>query len=229
MQTTAVRYQVRPMDLGDISQVMEIEEESFLNMWPAMAFKRDIQHNRLARYLVVVEQREGAEEAAVPPAEGEQGEVPVPPVGVGRWLGELNRLFGSEEEESETSREPIVGFVGVWLTLDEAHIVTIAVRESHRGRGIGELLLIAAIALATLNDQDVVTLEVRASNQAAQALYEKYGFKKVGVRHRYYSDNHEDAVIMTTDSIHAAPYRELCQRLRREHRERCSDYELNFN
>ncbi len=228
MQTTAVRYQVRPMDLGDISQVMEIEEESFLNMWPAMAFKRDIQHNRLARYLVVVEQREGAEEAAAPPAEGEPGEVPVPPVGVGRWLGELNRLFGSEEEV-EASREPIVGFVGVWLTLDEAHIVTIAVRESHRGRGIGELLLIAAIALATLNDQDVVTLEVRASNQAAQALYEKYGFKKVGVRHRYYSDNHEDAVIMTTDSIHAAPYRELCQRLRREHRQRCGDYELNFN
>ena len=228
MQTTAVRYQVRPMDLGDISQVMEIEEESFLNMWPAMAFKRDIQHNRLARYLVVVEQREGAEEAAAPPAEGEPGEVPVPPVGLGRWLSELNRLFGSEEEV-EASREPIVGFVGVWLTLDEAHIVTIAVRESHRGRGIGELLLIAAIALATLNDQDVVTLEVRASNQAAQALYEKYGFKKVGVRHRYYSDNHEDAVIMTTDSIHAAPYRELCQRLRREHRQRCGDYELNFN
>ena len=228
MQTTAVRYQVRPMDLGDISQVMEIEEESFLNMWPAMAFKRDIQHNRLARYLVVVEQREGAEEAAAPPADGEPGEVPVPPVGVGRWLGELKRLFGSEEEV-EASREPIVGFVGVWLTLDEAHIVTIAVRESHRGRGIGELLLIAAIALATLNDQDVVTLEVRASNQAAQALYEKYGFKKVGVRHRYYSDNHEDAVIMTTDSIHAAPYRELCQRLRREHRQRCGDYELNFN
>jgi ribosomal-protein-alanine N-acetyltransferase len=227
MQTTAVRYQVRPMDLGDISQVMEIEEESFLNMWPATAFKRDIQHNRLARYLVVVEQREGAEEAAVPPADAEPSEVPVPPVGLGRWLDELKRLFGSEEVE--TSREPIVGFVGVWLTLDEAHIVTIAVRESHRGRGIGELLLIAAIALATLNDQDVVTLEVRASNQAAQALYEKYGFKKVGVRHRYYSDNHEDAVIMTTDSIHSAPYRELCQRLRREHRERCGDYKLNFN
>jgi len=228
MQTTAVRYQVRPMDLGDISQVMEIEEESFLNMWPAMAFKRDIQHNRLARYLVVVEQREGAEEAAVPPAEREPRGAPMPPTRLGSWLGELKRLFGSEEE-SETSREPVVGFVGVWLTLDEAHIVTIAVRESHRGRGIGELLLIAAIALATLNDREVVTLEVRASNQAAQALYEKYGFRKVGVRHRYYSDNHEDAVIMTTDSIHSAPYQDLYQRLRREHRERCGYYELNFH
>jgi len=227
MQTTAVRYQVRPMDLGDISQVMEIEEESFLNMWPATAFKRDIQHNRLARYLVAVEQREGAEEAVAPLADDEPRMAPTP-LRMGRWLGELKRLFGSEEE-IETSREPIVGFVGVWLTLDEAHIVTIAVRESHRGRGIGELMLIAAIALATLNEREVIALEVRASNQAAQALYEKYGFRKVGVRHRYYSDNHEDAVIMTTDSIHSAPYQELCQRLRREHRERCGHYELNFH
>lgn len=229
MQTTTVRYQVRPMDLGDISQVMEIERESFLNMWPATAFKRDIQHNRLARYLVAVEQREGAEEAVAPPAEGEPRTAPMPPPRMGRWLGELKRLFGvEEEEEAETSGEPIVGFVGVWLTLDEAHIVTIAVRESHRGRGLGELLLIAAIALATLNDREVVTLEVRASNQAAQALYEKYGFRKVGVRHRYYSDNHEDAVIMTTDSIHSAPYQALLQRLRQEHRERCGHYELDF-
>jgi len=228
MRTTAVRYQVRPMDLGDISQVMEIERESFLDMWPTTAFKQDIQHNRLARYLVAVEQREEGEEAMAPPAEREPRGAPMPPPGLGRWLGELKRLFGGEEE-AETSREPIVGFVGVWLTPDEAHIVTIAVRESHRGRGIGELLLIAAIELATLNDREVVTLEVRASNQAAQALYEKYGFRSVGIRPRYYSDNHEDAVLMTTEPIHSAPYQALFQRLRGEHRERCGHYELNFN
>jgi len=221
---------VRPMDLGDISQVMEIEQESFLNMWPATAFKRDIKHNRLARYLVVAEQRQEAEEAVALLAERERRSAPMPPPRMGRWVGELKRLFGVEEEgEVETSREPIVGFVGVWLMPDEAHIVTIAVRESHRGRGIGELLLIAAIALATLNDREAVTLEVRASNQAAQALYEKYGFRKVGVRHRYYSDNQEDAVIMTTDSIRSDSYQALCQRLRQEHRERCGHYELNFS
>jgi len=230
MQATSVRYHVRPMDLGDISQVMEIEQESFLNMWPATAFKRDIQHNRLARYLVVAEQRQDAEEAMALLAEREPRVAPMPPPGMGRWLSELKRLFGGEEEgEVETSREPIVGFVGVWLMPDEAHIVTIAVRESHRGRGIGELLLIAAIELATLDDREVVTLEVRASNQAAQALYEKYGFRKVGVRHRYYSDNQEDAVIMTTDSIRSASYQALCQRLRQEHRERCGHYDLDFN
>src|SRR4030042_529712 len=55
MQTTATRYSVRPMDLGDISQVMEIEKDSFPSMWPSTAFKREIRHNRLARYLVAVE------------------------------------------------------------------------------------------------------------------------------------------------------------------------------
>jgi ribosomal-protein-alanine N-acetyltransferase len=230
MQAAAVRYHVRPMDLGDISQVMEIERESFLNMWPATAFKRDIQHNRLARYLVAVEQQEEAQEAMALLAERERRSAPIPPPRLGRWVGELKRLFGVEEEEgAETSREPVVGFVGVWLMADEAHIVTIAVRESHRGRGIGELLLIAAIELAALDGREVVTLEVRASNQAAQALYEKYGFKKVGVRHRYYSDNQEDAVIMTTDSIHSASYQDLWQRLRQEHRERCGHYELDLS
>jgi ribosomal-protein-alanine N-acetyltransferase len=228
MQTTAIRYQVRPMDLSDISQVMAIERESFLNMWPATAFKRDLQHNRLARYLVAVEQREETEEAVAPPVERELEETPMPRPGLRRWLGELKRLFGDEEEEGEIGREPIVGFVGVWLTPDEAHIVTIAVRETHRGRGIGELLLIAAVTLATLNEREVVTLEVRASNQAAQALYEKYGFKEVGIRHRYYSDNHEDAVIMTTEPIHSAPYQTLFERLRREHRERCGHYLFDF-
>ena len=229
MQTTTVRYQVRPMDLGDISQVMEIERESFLNMWPTTAFKRELEHNRLARYLVAVEHQGEADEAMRTVPEPAPRETPIPRPGLGRWLGELKRLFGDEEEEAAADREPIVGFVGVWLTPDEAHIVTIAVRESHRGRGIGELLLIAAIALARLNEQEVVTLEVRASNQAAQALYEKYGFKRVGVRHRYYYDNHEDAVIMTTDPIHSASYQDLFQRLRQEHRERSADYELDFD
>jgi len=151
MQATSVRYHVRPMDLGDISQVMEIEQESFLNMWPATAFKRDIQHNPLARYLVVAEQRQDAEEAMALLAERERRRAPMPPPRLGRWVGELKRLFGVEEEgEVETSREPIVGLVGVWLMPGEAHIVTIAVRESHRGRGIAPCAR-ATAAVASAN------------------------------------------------------------------------------
>src|SRR4029079_13248837 len=106
------------------------------------------------------------------------------------------------------------GYVGVWLMVDEAHIVAIAVRETYRRRGLGELLLAEAIELALDNQQENVTLEVRRSNVSAQALYEKYRFLKVGLRKRYYSDNHEDAVIMSTPPIQDASYREHLDYLR---------------
>jgi ribosomal-protein-alanine N-acetyltransferase len=229
MQTTAVRYLVRPMGLGDISQVMGIERESFPSMWPSTAFERELRHNRLARYLVVVERPADAEEApttAEAPSPGAAGESP----GLGRFLTDFRRLFGGEgEADSEATCEPIVGIVGVWLMVDEAHIVTIAVAESHRRRGIGELLLIAAIELADINDRPQVTLECRKSNEGAQALYGKYGFRRVGVRRRYYSDNQEDAVIMTTESILTRSYQALFQRLKEEHRARCGPYDLDID
>src|SRR3990170_1873406 len=197
MQTTAVRHLVRPMDLGDISQVMEIEKDSFPSSWPSTAFKREIRHNRLARYLVAVEQ-------TVPEGETQEGEPdptppsaqPLSPPRLGRWLTELRHLFGPEEEsEPAPHGDLVIGFVGVWLIADEAHIVTIAVRDSHRRRGIGELLLIAAIELALMNERDMVSLECRVSNEAAVALYDKYGFQRLGIRPHYYSDNREDAII----------------------------------
>ena len=105
----------------------------------------------------------------------------------------------------------------------EAHIVTVAVRESRRRLGIGERLLIATIELAREAGQDAVTLEVRKSNEGAQRLYEKYGFQRVGLRVRYYTDNNEDAVLMTTPDLNSPSYTELFERLRRAHREQKPD------
>ena len=119
-----------------------------------------------------------------------------------------------------------MGFVGIWLLVDEAHVVTIAVRDSHRRRGVGELLLIAAIETALRERQSVVTLECRVSNAAALRLYEKYGFEQVGLRRRYYSDNQEDGYILTASGIETPSYRRRFQRLRDEHRERWGEYEL---
>jgi ribosomal-protein-alanine N-acetyltransferase len=230
MQTTAVRHLVRPMDLGDISQVMEIEKGSFPSTWPSTAFKREIRHNRLARYLVAVEQtlHEG-ETFAGEPRPAARASQPLSPPRLGHWLTELRRLFGPEEEsESAPHGDLVTGFVGVWLIADEAHIVTIAVREGHRRRGIGELLLIAAIELALMNERDMVSLECRSSNDAAIALYDKYGFQRLGIRPHYYSDNREDAVIMTAERIELAPYQNLFRQLKEEHRQRFGHYQFDF-
>ena len=228
MQTTAVRYLVRPMNLEDIQQVMEVERESFPTMWPQTAFKRELQQNRLARYLVAVERRGPSEaEPKLPPEPKPQG-ARHEGGALGRILGDLRHMLGGQGELPPPEERPelVMGLIGVWLLPEEAHIVTVAVRESYRRRGIGELLLIAAIGLAQENGQGLVSLECRASNTAALTLYEKYGFRQVGLRPRYYSDNREDAYVLTVSAVTSEKYRSSFQRLKEENRRRWGDYEL---
>ncbi|MCD8511841.1 MAG: ribosomal protein S18-alanine N-acetyltransferase [Bacillus sp. (in: Bacteria)] len=92
--------------------------------------------------------------------------------------------------------ERIVGYNGVWVIIDEAHITNIAVHSDFRRQGIGELLLEGAIKLAKELGAKKLTLEVRVSNYAAQSMYKKKGFQNGGIRKNYYTDNQEDAQIM---------------------------------
>jgi [ribosomal protein S18]-alanine N-acetyltransferase len=87
--------------------------------------------------------------------------------------------------------------------VDEGHITTIAVRPEFRGKGLGELVLCGLVDTALEVGARIMTLEVRVSNTVAQNLYLKYGFKQSGLRRRYYSDNNEDALIMTAEAINA--------------------------
>ena len=95
----------------------------------------------------------------------------------------------------------VVAYAGIWLIVDEAHITTFAVAPAWRRRRIGERLLVAALDLSIARGAREATLEVRLSNLPARRLYEKFGFRPVGVRPRYYSDNNEDALIMTTEPL----------------------------
>ena len=90
----------------------------------------------------------------------------------------------------------VVGYGGLWLIIDEAHITNIAVREEYRKMDVGSHILSALVAISLKRDIKSMTLEVRESNVAAIRLYEKYDFKEAGVRPKYYSDNNEDAIIM---------------------------------
>ena len=112
--------------------------------------------------------------------------------------------------------DDVIGFAGLWVMVDEAHITTFAVDPRWRRRGVGERLLLALLDLAAERRAREATLEVRLSNMPARRLYEKYGFRPVGIRPRYYSDNGEDALIMTTDPLAAAAMRDRLARLRQE-------------
>jgi ribosomal-protein-alanine N-acetyltransferase len=107
----------------------------------------------------------------------------------------------------------VVAFGGLWLMVDEAHVTTFAVDPAWRRRRIGERLLVALLDVARARGAREATLEVRLSNVAARRLYEKYGFRPVGIRPRYYSDNGEDALIMTTDTLDSIGMRERLARL----------------
>jgi [ribosomal protein S18]-alanine N-acetyltransferase len=112
--------------------------------------------------------------------------------------------------------DEIVAYGGIWLMVDEAHITTFAVHPRYRRRRIGERLILALLDLARERMAREATLEVRLSNLPARRLYEKYGFRPVGIRPRYYSDNNEDALIMTTEPLELPAMRERVERLRAE-------------
>jgi ribosomal-protein-alanine N-acetyltransferase len=200
MRVPTVPCRIRFMRAEDIPQVLDIERESFPSMWPQTVYQRELK-NKLARYLVACEP-------------GDDAGPPLPARG-----GLLRRLFGPPA----ATRERILGMVGLWCMMGEGHIVTISVRASHRRQGIGELLLLAALEAAMDAGQDGVTLEYRVSNRAARALYEKYGFTQAGVRVRYYSDNQEDAVLMSTPPLRSSPYQRLLAQRIEEQRRRWGD------
>jgi ribosomal-protein-alanine N-acetyltransferase len=110
----------------------------------------------------------------------------------------------------------VLGYGGVWLMVDEAHITTFAVHPAWRRRGIGDRLLLELLDVAIERGARECTLEVRLSNLAARRLYEKFGFRPVGLRPRYYTDDNEDALIMTTPVLETPAMQDRIERLRRE-------------
>ena len=94
-----------------------------------------------------------------------------------------------------------VGYAGMWLVIDEAHVTNVAIRKDLRVQGLGEKLMRALIQLAADSGMIWMTLEVRRSNAAAQGLYRKLGFVDVGWRKRYYEDNGEDALLMGLEHL----------------------------
>jgi ribosomal-protein-alanine N-acetyltransferase len=98
----------------------------------------------------------------------------------------------------------IVAMIVSWMIIDELHIATFATHSGYRRKGIGKLLLRAALNEASEGGARRAFLEVRESNEAAQAMYGAFGFKIAGRRPKYYRDNDEDAILMTLEPLEAA-------------------------
>ncbi len=109
----------------------------------------------------------------------------------------------------------IVAYGGVWVILEDSHITTLAVDPAYRGRRFGETLLLRLIDEAIERGAAWITLEVRESNTVAQQLYRKYGFTTVTMRHGYYSDDNESALIMWAGSLKSELYHNRLSVLRR--------------
>lgn len=92
--------------------------------------------------------------------------------------------------------DKVIGYAGMWMILDEAHVTNIAVHPEFRGLNFGKRLTQTLIMQAFRQGANRITLEVRVSNLIARKLYKELGFNEVGMRKGYYSDNKEDAIIM---------------------------------
>jgi ribosomal-protein-alanine N-acetyltransferase len=160
---------LRYMTLADIPQVVAIDRLSFDLPWSERSYSYEISEATYS-HMVVLEMSDER-----------------PPQGWRRWLNS-----GRQERR-------IVGYGGLWHVLSEAHISTIAVHPTYRGRGWGEILLAGMVRRSITLQAELVVLEVRVSNTRAQNLYRKYEFEKAGVKPRYYRNNDEDAYDMRLD------------------------------
>ena len=182
-----------PMHTDDIPAIIEIERESFAVMWPSGSYQQEMKSNRMAQYLVL--RYRPAPGEVVPPLPVRPPRYPFP-LSLFPWLRPT-------PPEPDPNRPSVVGYAGLWLMVDEAHITTVAVRRAFRGRGLGKVLMLAMMDLARDLGARMVTLEVRKSNAIAIKMYEELGFRQKGMRRRYYTDNGEDALIMWSEELSA--------------------------
>jgi ribosomal-protein-alanine N-acetyltransferase len=191
-----VRRKVRLFTEEDLAAVRAIEREAFPEQRPTPLHEM-LGHGGLARYLVAV--------ACKPPQQGRG------------LLGLLNCARRPQQE--------VVGYLGMWLPAQEAHIVAVAVARPWRGQGFGELLIMCALDLAASLGKREAVLECRVSNGVAIALYEKYGFQKVTIRPRYYSDNHEDAYVMVREGLDGLAFRQFLEEMKANYGKRWGPWE----
>jgi [ribosomal protein S18]-alanine N-acetyltransferase len=127
------------------------------------------------------------------------------------FKNECNNPMGSYWVLMDEANQQLLGYVGGWQVMEEAHITTVAIHPQARGANLGELLFTHLLGHFKANNVNCLMLEVRVTNFSAQNLYYKYGFKLAGRRPRYYQDNDEDALLLTCEPLQSDDYQQLAK------------------
>jgi ribosomal-protein-alanine N-acetyltransferase len=215
-QGKTMLLKVRYMRRQDIAQVIEIDHDAFPTEWPPTNFPRELE-NKLAYYIIAYENKDTNHQPD-PKSTGKE----IQP----GFFSRVRRIFSRNQAPNQDPPEEIsiLGYAGMWIMADEAHVTSIASHKEHRHQGIGEALLITLVELAITKRARIVTLEARVSNQVAQNMYYKFGFDKLGVRKAYYLDNKEDAVIMSTEYIGSPSFKEKFTQAKRVYQQKCGTF-----
>ena len=192
-------HSVRLMKEKDIPQVSMIENDAFPNLFPPTSFRKELQRP-ISTLMVAISQLNPHKHQGISNNRTTERNIQV-------------SSYRSGNTGWKPGMEFLTGFIFLWkMSTEETHVMSIGTRRSHRRKGIGELLLHSAIAKSIHEKVNSFTLEVRVSNTPAIALYEKYELTHRGSRKSYYTDNHEDASIMTVDNLQSADYRLLMKK-----------------
>jgi [ribosomal protein S18]-alanine N-acetyltransferase len=124
----------------------------------------------------------------------------------------INRVSTQHPTPNPQLSPPLLALGCLWAILEEAHITLLAVHPHYQRQGLGQALLYALMVSAWQRRLEWITLEVRASNQTAIALYRKFGFQDVGTRRKYYQDTGEDALILWRSGLQKPDFQETLKR-----------------
>ncbi len=171
------KYLIREAGPEDAERIHQVEETCFPIPWSLQSISKDLTCNPMALYLVI-----------------EKTDLP------GRGTEKTQDTEGVRDKDpapDDAARpRPLAGYIGMWIIGDEIHINNVSVMPEERGRGLGGMLIEEMLQRMPALGASVCTLEVRANNEPAIRLYEKYGFMKEGIRPGYYEDDGTDAIIM---------------------------------
>ncbi|MBD2465011.1 ribosomal protein S18-alanine N-acetyltransferase [Oscillatoria sp. FACHB-1407] len=203
---------LKPLTEDLLSAAIALDQQCFGGLWTIEGYQRELD-SPFSDLLVL--QRDSSSTSPTTPKIPEHYSSPLYPSNA----SPINSVTPCPPHSPlPTPHSPLLGLGCLWAILEEAHITILAIHPDYQRQGLGQFLLYRLLIAAWQRKLEWVTLEVRVSNQAAIALYQKFGFEIVGQRRNYYPDTGEDALILWRSGIQKP---EFCEMLRIQYQEVC--------